>query len=414
MEAEIQGSGDLDGSCSWRPSRVNKSGQIRSCFTSTCIRAKVHDIDQVKYSVDCISPDPKHCSLLYSKSDRHFHNMATQTQSYDQFHQSSILSEKTATSQITPLSPRISTRHSTRNSNSTANTFNSSTRMSEATNVTVPPAYSKKFVVVGDGGCGKTCLLISYSQGYFPEVWLLSPWSMKLTCTEIRTDSLWKLHHNSRTQTIRKRGWTCIMGYSWTRRVRSIETTFISRDRSALRLFRNRLSQFARKCHGQGTPSLHLTSRLQLTSPVVSRSPAFLSINTFDSRRSEIRSSQQTSMHRTPPNTRIDSSYTRTRSSCCQTDGCKISWMFSKRAEWCFWCLWNCNQYCRGSWRCQLRHQSHNTGKENQERQKEDLSIAVVFSMRISCTRYMWRWIEPVDQNPGFWSWVDKIRTWIW
>ena len=42
-----------------------------------------------------------------------------------------------------------------------------------------PAELRRKLVIVGDGACGKTCLLIVFSKGTFPEVYV--PTVLKIT-----------------------------------------------------------------------------------------------------------------------------------------------------------------------------------------------------------------------------------------
>ena len=66
-------------------------------------------------------------------------------------------------------------------------------------------AIRKKLVIVGDGACGKTCLLIVFSKDQFPEVYVPTVFEnyvadIEVDGKQVRLNSLHHLISSSRKQ----------------------------------------------------------------------------------------------------------------------------------------------------------------------------------------------------------------------
>lgn len=54
-------------------------------------------------------------------------------------------------------------------------------------------AIRKKLVIVGDGACGKTCLLIVFSKDQFPEVYVPTVFENYVADIEVDGKQVWNL-----------------------------------------------------------------------------------------------------------------------------------------------------------------------------------------------------------------------------
>lgn len=87
-------------------------------------------------------------------------------------------------------------------------------------------AIRKKLVIVGDGCCGKTCLLIVFSKDQFPEVYVPTVFENYVADIEVNgkqvsfKNLIRKFDFEAILRVILSKGRISIMGYSRSRRLR--------------------------------------------------------------------------------------------------------------------------------------------------------------------------------------------------
>lgn len=93
-------------------------------------------------------------------------------------------------------------------------------------------AIRKKLVIVGDGACGKTCLLIVFSKDEFPEVYV--PTVFENYVADIEVDgravcSIFLRYYSLVLSCNDISGRVGTLGHCWTRRLRQTTTIVLSR-----------------------------------------------------------------------------------------------------------------------------------------------------------------------------------------
>jgi len=61
-------------------------------------------------------------------------------------------------------------------------------------------AIRKKLVIVGDGACGKTCLLIVFSKDQFPEVYVPTVFENYVADIEVDSKQVVNMFHSNETK----------------------------------------------------------------------------------------------------------------------------------------------------------------------------------------------------------------------